>query len=168
MNDSERIEASAQVSDKGTRVRRVDIDVIAYPMRHVGKSGYESTDVPGAITNRTRMAIRIETADGSVGEFVGSNESMIAQTKTCARMLLGYDAFARELFYEDAKRKLRKNDRMGVEPIDIALWDLAGKRSNVSVSQMLGGFRTRLKAYASTWFGGKTGGLASPEAFDAF
>ncbi len=57
---------------------------------------------------------------------------------------------------------------MGVGPIDIALWDWAGKRTGTSVSRMLGGYRTRVKAYASTWFGGETGGLASPEAFADF
>ncbi len=93
---------------------------------------------------------------------------MIGQAKTCAKLLLGYDAFERELFYDDMKRKLRKNDRMGFGPIDIALWDLAGKRTGASVSQMLGGFRKRVKAYASTWFGGETGGLATPEAFCDF
>jgi L-alanine-DL-glutamate epimerase-like enolase superfamily enzyme len=164
MNDA----LTARSTSTGSRVSRVELHVIAYPMQNVGKSGYESTDLPGAVTNRTRMAIRIETADGAVGEFVGGNESMIGQARTCAKMLLGYDAFERELFYDDVKRKLRKNDRMGVGPIDIALWDLAGRASGLSVSQMLGGFRKRVKAYASTWFGGETGGLASPEAFADF
>ena len=153
---------------RSTRIRRVEVHVISFPMHHVGHSGYEHTDLKGAVTNRTRMAIRVETADGAVGEFVGGNESMIGQTRTCARLLLGFDGFERELFYDVAKRKLRKNDRMGVGPIDIALWDLAGKRTGTSVSQLLGGWRTRVKAYASTWFGGETGGLATPEAFADF
>lgn len=72
MNDSPHTETTT-----ATRVRRVEVDVISFPMHHVGKIGNESTDMPGAVTNRTRMAIRIETADGSIGEFVGGNESMI-------------------------------------------------------------------------------------------
>ena len=57
------------------------------------------------------------------------------------------------------KRELRQHDGMGIGPIDIALWDLAGKRFGASVSQLLGGFRTRLKAYASTYHGDRNGGL---------
>ena len=66
------------------------------------------------------------------------------------------------------KRKFRKTDRLGSGPIDIALWDLAGRRTNTSVTQMLGGYRTRVKAYASTWFGGAEGGLSTPEAYADF
>ena len=38
----------------------------------------------------------------------------------------------------------------GSGPLDVALWDLAGKHQGVSVGTMLGGWRVRLPAYAST------------------
>jgi L-alanine-DL-glutamate epimerase-like enolase superfamily enzyme len=78
------------------------------------------------------------------------------------------DAFGREQIYEIARRYLRKEDRIGACQIDNALWDLAGKRSGASVTQMLGGKPRRLPAYASTWFAGPGGGLASPGAFADF
>jgi L-alanine-DL-glutamate epimerase-like enolase superfamily enzyme len=34
---------------------------------------------------------------------------------------------------------LRQHDGMGIGPIDICLWDLAGKRYGASVSALLGG-----------------------------
>ena len=44
-----------------------------------------------------------------------------------APFLIGRNALERERFYNQAKVILRKNDRMGIGPVDIALWDLAGQ-----------------------------------------
>jgi L-alanine-DL-glutamate epimerase-like enolase superfamily enzyme len=155
---------------RDTQIERVEVHVISYPMHNVGRGvgGQESVDMPGAVSNRTRFAVVIETADGSRGEFVGGNDTMLSQARIVARSLIGYDALARELIYADIKRKLRKTDRMGHGAFDNALWDLAGKRHNASVSQLLGGFRERLPAYASTWSGHPDGGLSGPEAYADF
>src|SRR5690606_36001541 len=45
---------------------------------------------------------------------------------------------------------------------------LAGKAHNASVTQLLGGWKTRLPAYASTMSGDRNGGLDTPEAFADF
>jgi L-alanine-DL-glutamate epimerase-like enolase superfamily enzyme len=125
-------------------------------------------DLPGAVSSRTRMAVRIDTKDGSRGEYIGGNDTMFGQARLTAKALLGYGALERELFYENIKRDLRKTDRMGVGIFDNALWDLAGKRAGLSVSEMLGGSRGRLPAYASTWHGGEGGGLDTPEHYSEF
>jgi L-alanine-DL-glutamate epimerase-like enolase superfamily enzyme len=59
-------------------------------------------------------------------------------------------------------------DHMGVGPVDICLWDLAGKECGKPVYKMLGGFRDRIPAYASTFHGDHTGMLDSNEAFSDF
>jgi L-alanine-DL-glutamate epimerase-like enolase superfamily enzyme len=153
-----------------TRIKRIEVTTFAFPMDGVGKDarGYELVDRAGDSVPRTRLAVAIETEDGARGAYVGGNETMTATTIAAARSMIGKDCFAREQFYGDMKRKMRKNDRMGASLIDIALWDLAGKRLGASVSQLLGGSKTRVKAYASTWFGGDDGGLATPEAFADF
>jgi L-alanine-DL-glutamate epimerase-like enolase superfamily enzyme len=53
-------------------------------------------------------------------------------------------------------------------PVDIALWDIAGKLYNAPIYEMLGGYRKTLPAYASTYHGDENGGLDSPEAFADF
>jgi L-alanine-DL-glutamate epimerase-like enolase superfamily enzyme len=153
-----------------TKIKRIEITTFAFPMKGVGKDihGYELVDRATDSVLRTRLAVTIETADGARGEYVGGNETMTATAVAAAKSMIGKDCFARERFYGDIKRKMRKNDRMGASLIDIALWDLAGKRMGASVSQLLGGSKSRVKAYASTWFGGDDGGLSTPEAFAEF
>jgi L-alanine-DL-glutamate epimerase-like enolase superfamily enzyme len=125
----------------------------------------------GGKLDLTKFAIIIRSDDGAEGQYVahwGGSRATMAQTLSLCPGLIGRDPYARELIWNDLKRELRQHDGMGIGPIDIALWDLAGKRYGASVSQMLGGFRTRLKAYASTYHGDREGGLDSKEAFADF
>jgi L-alanine-DL-glutamate epimerase-like enolase superfamily enzyme len=57
---------------------------------------------------------------------------------------------------------------MGIGPIDIALWDLAGNYYDAPIHELLGAYRERIPAYASTYHGDENGGLDSPEAFADF
>jgi L-alanine-DL-glutamate epimerase-like enolase superfamily enzyme len=153
----------------GAAVRRVEIFLFSQPVRNVAFDVSPSgIDMPGVESRRTRIAVTIETADGSRGEYSGGRADAVGQTLFSAKWILGQDALGREQIYERIRRFLRKEDRIGACQIDNALWDLAGKRCGASVSQLLGGFRKRLPAYASTWFGGDGGGLSSPGAFAEF
>lgn len=50
-----------------------------------------------------------------------------------------------------------------ISAIDIALWDIAGKRAGMPVYQLLGGaYRKRIKLYANYWF---LGGEGTPEDY---
>jgi L-alanine-DL-glutamate epimerase-like enolase superfamily enzyme len=48
------------------------------------------------------------------------------------------------------------------------LWNLAGKKYGASVSELIGDYRKRLPAYASTYLGDRNGGLDSKEAYADF
>jgi L-alanine-DL-glutamate epimerase-like enolase superfamily enzyme len=125
----------------------------------------------GGKLDLTKFAVVIRSDDGAEGQYIahwGGSRATMAQTLSLCPGLIGRDPYARELIWNDLKRELRQHDGMGIGPIDIALWDLAGKRYGASVSQLLGGFRTRLKAYASTYHGDRQGGLDSKEAFADF
>ncbi|MGA1289374.1 MAG: hypothetical protein ACO3ZK_17905, partial [Rubrivivax sp.] len=125
----------------------------------------------GASIELTKYAVVIRCADGARGEYVpmwGGTKPALAQTLTLAPLLLGRNADHREQIYDDLKRELRQYDHYGHGPIDIALWDLTGRKFGASISQLLGGYRGRLKAYASTYHGDRSGGLDSKEAFAAF
>ena len=79
----------------------------------------------------TRYAVTIDSSDGARGAYVThwvGTPSALAQTLMLAPHLLGRDPDAREAIYDDLKREVRAYDHMGHGPLDIALWDLAGKR----------------------------------------
>lgn len=126
----------------------------------------------GAVTTLTKFACVIETDDGLRGEYVphyGGNAMTHAQVCEMAPLLIGRDAEARVKIFEDLHNAFRHYDRTGMAAIDAALWDLAGKKYGLSVARMLGGYRTRLPAYASTYPGQTTaGGLDSVGAFADF
>jgi L-alanine-DL-glutamate epimerase-like enolase superfamily enzyme len=158
-------------------IREVEIVEFAFDVDNLGRGTdgaravYNLGYAPGRKTRLTKYAIAIRSDDGAAGEYVmhwgGTNTSM-AQTLALAPNLLGRDPYAREALWTDMKRELRQHDGMGIGAIDIALWVLAGKRYGASVSQLLGGYRTKLPAYASTYHGDRQGGLDSPQAYCDF
>jgi L-alanine-DL-glutamate epimerase-like enolase superfamily enzyme len=164
-------------------ISRVEIVEFTFDVRNLGVPEGTKTEhsggtpggaieyAPGQHATMSRYAVVIETADGCRGEYVThyvGTRSALGQSLMLAPGLIGRDAEAREGLYDDMKRELRQYDHMGHGPIDIALWDLAGKKYGTSVAKMLGGYRKRLLAYASTYHGDRNGGLDSKEAFGDF
>jgi L-alanine-DL-glutamate epimerase-like enolase superfamily enzyme len=158
-----------------TRIERVELHVFRFEVEDLGLPEHGAAGV-GNIEYReggrlalTRWAVTIDTADGARGEYVThwvGTPAALGQALMLAPHLLGRDPDRREQIFDDLKRELRAYDHMGHGPLDIALWDLAGKRLGCSVSRLLGGFRERLPTYASTYHGQESGGgLDSPEAF---
>jgi L-alanine-DL-glutamate epimerase-like enolase superfamily enzyme len=110
-------------------------------------------------------------SDAAVGRHVwtsGINGFAAPAVEQVAGWLVGQDPFQRELIWQTLSRVWRKNDRTGIGPIDIALWDLAGRAYGVGVAQLLGGHRTALPAYVSTLHGAESGSLSTPAHFADF
>ena len=154
---------------------RVEIHAFKFDVEGLGSGSHAAAGVgnlirqEGSSLRTNRFAVRILCDDGSTGEYVThwvGTTSTLGQATMLAPMLIGRDPEQREFIYEELKRELRAYDHMGHGVFDIALWDLAGKKYGISVSRLLGGFRTRIPAYASTYHGQvEPGGLDSPEAF---
>ena len=160
-----------------SKIKRVEIHDFSFAVKDLGLAGQamgiaNMGYAKGSSLPVSRYAVVILTDDGLRGEYVthwGGTRGALAQTLMLAPELVGRDPEAREQIYDDLKRELRAYDHMGHGPLDMALWDLAGKKYGTSVSKLLGGFRTRLRTYASTYHGQeKDGGLDSPEAFADF
>ena len=124
---------------------------------------------PGARSERTAYAIRILTDTGPVGEFVGGMPADYAALPSFVDFLIGTNALQREWIYTRVGHATRMN-RVGLAPIDIALWDLAGKYHGAPIHQLLGGYKETLPTYVATLHGeeGRTGGLDSPESYADF
>ncbi|OZI60933.1 mandelate racemase/muconate lactonizing enzyme family protein [Bordetella genomosp. 11] len=102
--------------------------------------------------------VRVQTADGTVGwgeSYCVEPRAIVAVFETLVEPLArGKDA-ADQALIPAMQRTLHNLGRSGpvvhaIAGLDIALWDLRGKRERVPVHQLLGGRRrSRVRAYAS-------------------
>lgn len=127
---------------------------------------------PGRQNEQLRFAVRILTDTGVVGEYIpprGRAKLIASASEALAHLIIGLPALARERIYARLRRSTKHVGEVGIGPLDIALWDLAGKVHQQPVYRLIGGDRTRLLAYASTLSGDDhPGGLSSPEAYADF
>jgi L-alanine-DL-glutamate epimerase-like enolase superfamily enzyme len=151
-------------------ITRVESTEFSYPIADLGvdENGFNLVYRPGDTVDRKLFGLRIHTDTAITGEYVGGNSPGFAQVNMFADYLIGRNPLDRERHWSEIKRALRKYDRMGIGPIDIALWDLAGKYHDAAIHELLGSYRERVPAYASTYHGDENGGLDSPEAFAEF
>lgn len=154
------------------KITQVEIHEFAYPIANLGRDHARNFVAnPGASSSIDAWAVRIVADDGVVGEFVpifGSKKAYLGQALSVASFLIGSDPDERERFGSDAKRQLRHSGGIGVSALDCALWDMMGRRLGISVARLLGGYRWRLPAYASTLHGDRFGVLDSKEAYADF
>jgi L-alanine-DL-glutamate epimerase-like enolase superfamily enzyme len=151
-------------------ITRIESVEFSYPLAETGtdQHGFNLVYEPGNTFERELFGLQIHTDVGITGEYVGGNSPGAAQINTFAQYLVGKNPLERERHWSEIKRGLRKYDRMGIGPIDIALWDFAGKYYEAPIHELLGTYRERFPAYASTYHGDENGGLDSPEAFADF
>jgi L-alanine-DL-glutamate epimerase-like enolase superfamily enzyme len=75
-------------------------------------------------------------------------------TKTLKRIVVGQDVWDREKIWQQMWRQVQISyiPIFALSAVDVALWDLAGKQKEMPVYQLLGGFREKIPAYASSAF----------------
>ena len=136
------------------------------------KSGIGITYKPGSKNKHIRFGIKIFDSNGNVGEYIpprGRAKVIMSASEALSFHILGKDPFDREGLYRQLRGLCKHIGEVGIGAIDIALWDLAGKKYNCSIMELLGGKRNLLPAYASTMSGDREkNGLSSPEAYADF
>ena len=155
------------------RIETVEVHAFSYDVSDVGMDGggQNISYRPGNVHTLGSYAVVITCADGSRGEYVamwGGSPMSLAQTRALAPLLVGRDPTERERIFDDCKRAHRQYDHMGYGALDIALWDLMGKRAQRPIAELLGVYRRDLPAYASSFHGDREGGLSSPEDYADF
>jgi len=150
------------------KVTRVEVEVFTWDVKGMGRSpsGHRVYD-PADTRTRSGTAVKVYTDAGVVGEYVQGyglptrpNPEEIA---SIGRWLIGRSALEREPVYERFR-----NLRHSYGTVDIVLWDVAAKLMEVPIYRLLGGYRRRLPAYASTVFGANSGPLSTPESYADF
>ena len=152
------------------KIKKIEIHEYAYALHNLGTdyNGFNLVYVPDSTITRKGYVIRIMTDLGLVGEYGGGSATDYATLPRFTHYLIGKNALERERIYTDVKRALRQVARIGMAPVDIALWDLAGKYYDTPIYKLLGGYKDSLPCYASTYHGDINGGLSSPEAYGDF
>ena len=147
------------------RITRLVVTQFEYEIADMGLEetlGFDTVYSAGSRLPLTGSILTIETDAGVVGETPGGVDARTAQ------YLLGRNPLHREIIWHDLKRANRSATGTPPGAVDIALWDLAGKLYGVPIHQMLGGWKSKLPAYASTYHGDENGGLTTPADFANF
>lgn len=136
---------------KITDVRVYSIKQARDSRRFTWREGLAGPDHYG---NTSYALIQIVTDEGIEGYAPYRNAdyaSNIAK-RYFKDLLIGADPLQKELIYH----KIWEIDRMEYLPIpffgwvDVALWDIASKKAGIPLYQLLGGYREKAPAYAST------------------
>lgn len=120
----------------------------------------------GRFSGETKLGLlAISTDEGITGHaFLGSaffpadmdGASLIRYFKP---ILMGQNPLDRERLYKAMWKRVRTSTVRAIGAVDIALWDIAGKRAGLPIHQLLGSYRDRVPAYISSAV------LATPQAY---
>jgi L-alanine-DL-glutamate epimerase-like enolase superfamily enzyme len=109
--------------------------------------------------------LKIETAEGITGHaFLGSayygadldGPNLIKYLKP---ILMGQDALDREKLFQALWRRSRTTTVRSIGACDVALWDICGKAAGMPIHRLLGSYRDKVQAYASSMI------LDTPQAY---
>jgi L-alanine-DL-glutamate epimerase-like enolase superfamily enzyme len=116
---------------------------------------------PGQGLKAVSNFIEVVTDDGIVGRVLtdrgpfGEGRARPvseAIAEVCRPMICGRDPLDREAIWEMmVARSFGGTMMYAVGAIDLCLWDIAGKKAGMPLYKMLGGYRDRIRAYASTF-----------------
>jgi L-alanine-DL-glutamate epimerase-like enolase superfamily enzyme len=127
---------------------------------------------PGAEHDAVQSLLTIHTDAGLVGYSFGSLPRTTLEN-LIKPILVGQDPFFRERIWQTLRERQRLNltllhDR-ALALLDMALWDLAGRAVGQPVHRLLGAYRDKVPAYASTMCGDDLErGLNTPQAYAEF
>jgi L-alanine-DL-glutamate epimerase-like enolase superfamily enzyme len=133
------------------KITNVTVDVVETPVAHQFRW---REGLPGSGTSQINAVLRIETGEGITGQAHSAHGWIIAELvdRRLREMLVGHDPLLKEHLWERAW----EIDRIEELPIyalglaDIALWDITAQAAGLPLYKVIGGYRDRIPAYAST------------------
>lgn len=143
------------VSGQAATIDRFVMRLVALPLDEPIKHPFM-----GARTQKATLVLQVYTTDGDFGlgyasiESIGLLRAVESVIGELERALKGQDALRRAFLYDrmwnmtvDILHDGASN--LALAAIDMALWDLCGKRANQPLWKLLGGYRDQVPAYAS-------------------
>src|SRR4051794_34179297 len=133
------------------KITDIAVTLTETPVRHPFRW---RAGLPGSGTSNTGARIEIQTDDGVSGTAFSSHGTIVQDIveRRLKPALVGRDP----LLKEDLWKRVWEFDRIEETPIyflglaDIALWDLTAKLAGIPLYKLIGGYRDRIPAYAST------------------
>jgi len=122
-----------------------DIPATTYG-RHTGR--FSGTSQLGLVTITTDQGVQGHAFLGSAmrGAHL-DGQSLIQFLKPT---VVGQDPLDRERLYQAMWQKNRQTTYRAIGAMDVALWDIAGKIAGLPIHRLLGSYRDRVPAYASS------------------
>ena len=125
---------------------------------------------PGPEHDTTQTMVTVVADEGAEGYSFGADPGVVEHV--VKPQLIEDDPFDREKLWQRLKQAQRIRRTLSdreLAAVDTALWDLAGRHLGQPVSKLLGGYRDKVPAYASTMCGDEVpGGLSTPEEYGRF
>ena len=136
------------------KITDVAVEILEVPLAEGYQAGGRAVDANWHVLARLRTADGIEGIGYVVKQRGDLVRAIAAAAGELGRHLVGMDLFEPEAAWT---RLAKLSDWVGpgglqhwaLAPLDIALWDAAGKAAGQPLHRMLGGFRDSLPAYAS-------------------
>ena len=133
------------------KITAVEVEVSEQPAPHRFRW---RAGLPGSDETLVEARLTIRTDEGVTGQAHAGHGRIVADLvdRRLRDLLVGADP----LLKEDLWRRVWEVDRIEELPIyalglaDIALWDLSAKLAGLPLYKLIGGFRDRIPAYAST------------------
>ena len=155
------------------KIESVDVTVFQYPTRRVSDAAGHSHPGPESMAKMAMLTITAE--EGTRGYSFAPPEVVrpFVVNTFFRKVLVGQDAFNRERIWQDLAHWQRGSAHQLTERalgfVEQALWDLIGRKLNLPVWKLLGGYRDKVPAYGSTMCGDDLpGGLSTPEEYASF
>ena len=139
------------------KIESVNVTVFQYPTRRVSDSAGHSHPGPESMAKMAMLTITAD--DGSQGFSFAPPEVVrpFVVNTFFRKVMVGQDPFNRERIWQDLAHWQRGSAHQLTERalsfVEQALWDLIGRKLNVPVYKLLGGFRDKVPAYGSTMCG---------------
>ncbi len=154
----------------GTRITDVSVRSFRYKTKTVRDS--DGHTHPGPEHDARQALLTVAASDGSEGHCFGSPESLRPHliNEFVKKVLLGQDPLMVEKLWQGLAHWQRGSGGMLTDRtlavVELALWDLMGRKLGTPVWKLLGGYRDKVPAYGSTMCGDEVnGGLATPEDY---
>lgn len=136
-------------------MRITDLTVTLFEWRGLPQASYSDKN-PVATAPPELGLVRIDTDEGISGySFLGASFrsarlDVLSLVRHLKPAVIGQDPMDRERLWQALSKRIRATTYRCIGAVDVALWDIAGKVANLPLHQMLGTYRRKVLAYASS------------------